>query len=42
MTEVFSELANKIAQTMNFNYNIEEEYNVTQYLKSVHTMTTEK
>ena len=42
MTGIFSELANKIAQTMNFNYNIDEEYNVTQYLKSVHSMTTEK
>ena len=36
MTELFSDLAGKIAQTTGFNYNLEQEKNVTQYVKSVY------
>ena len=36
MTEIFSDLANKISQTMNFGYNKKDEENVVDYLKQVH------
>lgn len=42
MAELFSELADKIAQAFNFTYNKNEERNVTNYLKRVHFMTPEK
>jgi len=42
MTEIFSQLANKIAQTINFRYNKGEELNVRDYLKQIHAMTKEK
>jgi len=42
MIEIFSKLARKIAQAMNFGYNKGEEQNVTDYLKQIHTMAIEK
>jgi aminoglycoside 6-adenylyltransferase len=42
MTEIFSQLARKISQAMNFRYNKDEELNMTDYLKQIHAMTTEK
>jgi aminoglycoside 6-adenylyltransferase len=42
MIEIFSQLASRIAETMNFGYNKDEEQNVADYLKRIHAMTTEK
>ena len=42
MIEIFSQLASKIAQAMNFSYNKDEEQNVAEYLKRIYAMTTEK
>ena len=42
MIEIFSQLASKIAQAMNFSYNKGEEQNVADYLKRIYAMTTEK
>ena len=42
MTEIFSDLANQIAKTMNFKYNIEEEQNVSVHLKRIQAMAKEK
>ena len=36
MTEIFSDLAKKIATGLNFNYNSHEEQKVTRYLKGVY------
>lgn len=42
MTALFSQLAEKIAEAMNFTYNKDEEKNVIDYLKHIRTMTSEK
>jgi aminoglycoside 6-adenylyltransferase len=42
MTGIFSDIANQIAQVVDFNYNIDEDHKVTEYLKWVHKKTTEK
>jgi aminoglycoside 6-adenylyltransferase len=42
MTELFHDLAKKIANRMNFNYNENEAYNVTGYLKWAHDIHTQK
>jgi aminoglycoside 6-adenylyltransferase len=36
MTELFSELANKIATSLHFKYNMEEELNVKKYLREIY------
>ncbi len=42
MTELFHDLANKIAKRMSFNYNEEEEQNINEYLIWVHTIAMGK
>ncbi len=39
LTEVFSELATKIAFTLNFKYNSDEDRNVMNYLNRVYSLT---
>jgi len=36
MTELFSELANKIATSLHFNYNFDEDQKVKKYLRQVY------
>jgi aminoglycoside 6-adenylyltransferase len=40
MTEIFGDLAEKVAESMNFYYNNEEELNVKEYLGSVYETVT--
>ena len=42
MTNVFDDLARKIAASMKFQYNVEESKNVTEYLSWIHNLTTQK
>jgi aminoglycoside 6-adenylyltransferase len=42
MTDIFRDLANKISGNLCFTYNPKEDYNVTEYLQWVYSMTKEK
>jgi aminoglycoside 6-adenylyltransferase len=42
MTDIFSELANKISRNLGFEYNSIEDYNVKEYLKWIYSLTKEK
>jgi aminoglycoside 6-adenylyltransferase len=42
MTDIFSELANKISRNLGFAYNSIEDYNVKEYLKWIYLLTKEK
>jgi aminoglycoside 6-adenylyltransferase len=42
MSDIFRELANKISRNLRFEYNSTEDYDITEYLKWIYSITKEK